>query len=62
MAGAAAVFATSFRSDDAAKRAAELVAAAETKAPDLPDVVAADFLVLVVRGALTKHSRCITIS
>ena len=66
MAGAAAVFSTSFRSDDAAKRAAELVAAAETKAPDWPDVVAARFLVLVrerrTHEALTMYNHLLDVN
>ncbi len=51
MAGTAAVFAGLFqRSDTNTRRAAELVAAAEAKAPDSPDVVAAKFIVLVKEG------------
>ena len=53
MAGTAAVFAGLFRhdsGDNTVKRAADLVAAAEAKAPDSPDVLAVKFLVLLSEG------------
>jgi len=50
MAGAAAIFAGLFKSGDTARRAAKLLAAAEKKAVDAPDVVAAKFLVLTSEG------------
>ena len=46
MAGTAAMYAWLFSGDTMIKRASELVAAAEAKAPDSPDVVAAKFILL----------------
>jgi TolB-like protein/class 3 adenylate cyclase len=46
MAGTAAMYAWLFSGDAMIKRASELVAAAEVKAPDSPDVVAAKFILL----------------
>ena len=46
MAGSAAMYAWLFSSDVMIKRASQLVAAAEAKAPDSPDVIAAKFILL----------------
>jgi tetratricopeptide (TPR) repeat protein len=46
MAGAAAMLAGMFVDRESVKRASELAAAAEAKAPDSPDVIAAKFLLL----------------
>ena len=50
MAGAAAVYAGRFIKDNSLERATQLIAAAEAKAPNSPDVVAAKFILLLREG------------
>jgi hypothetical protein len=67
IAGTAAMYAwVFFRSDAMITRASQLVAEAETKAPDSPDVVAAKFILLEreqrFRDALALYNRLLDIN
>jgi adenylate cyclase len=66
MAGTAAMYAWLLRGDASIKRASQLVEAAEAKAPDSPDVVAAKFMLLQREGrfrdALALYNRLLDIN
>jgi TolB-like protein/class 3 adenylate cyclase/tetratricopeptide (TPR) repeat protein len=66
MAGAAAMYAWLFNNDAMVTRASQLVAAAEAKAPDSPDVVAAKFMLLQreqrFRDALALYNRLLDVN
>ncbi|MBV9812160.1 MAG: hypothetical protein JO326_05380 [Acetobacteraceae bacterium] len=66
MAGAAAVFAGAFSGNSAIKRAADLLSAAEARAPDSPDVIAAKFLLLQreqrTHEALAMYARLLEVN
>jgi adenylate cyclase len=66
MAGTAAMYAWLFGGDAMIRRASELVAAAEAKAPDSPDVVAARFILLNREQrfgeALTLYNRLLDVN